>query len=228
MDGTLINTEDLYTEGATTLLKQYGKGPMTWDVKIQLQGRPGPEAIAILLKEYDIEESPEVWQQKANEVQDKLWNKAAFVPGGLELIKYLVEKKIPIALGTSSNTHSFKRKTKHLKEFEYFKQHIVTGDDKRIPKGKGKPAPDIWYACLESINEERRESSLPDIQIEECLIFEDGLPGVESGINAGSTVIWTPHPEALPVLNGRENDIIKDHGEILTGLDKFDPSKYGL
>lgn len=229
MDGTLLNTEDLYTEAATILLAKYGKGPLSWEVKIQLQGRPGPEAIKILLKEYDIEETPEVWQQQANIVQDTLWQRAQFVPGALELLEYLSEKKIPIALGTSSNTFSYKKKTDHLQSgFKYFGEHIVTGDDERIPKGKGKPHPDIWYVCLQSINDERNKLNLPEIKPHECLVFEDGIPGVESGINAGARVIWIPHPEALPILNGKEHEIIGDHGEILTQLKNFDPSKYNL
>lgn len=43
MDGLLINTEDIYTEVTNELLAEHGKGELTWDVKITLQGRPGPE-----------------------------------------------------------------------------------------------------------------------------------------------------------------------------------------
>lgn len=43
MDGLLLNTEDIYTEVTDELLAESGKGPLSWDVKVQLQGRPGPE-----------------------------------------------------------------------------------------------------------------------------------------------------------------------------------------
>lgn len=43
MDGLLINTEDIYTEVTNELLAEHGKGELTWEVKIQLQGRPSPE-----------------------------------------------------------------------------------------------------------------------------------------------------------------------------------------
>lgn len=43
MDGLLINTEDIYTEVTNELLAEFSKGPLDWEVKIQLQGRPGPE-----------------------------------------------------------------------------------------------------------------------------------------------------------------------------------------
>ena len=38
MDGLLINTEDIYTETLNETLAEFGKGPLTWDVKIKLQG----------------------------------------------------------------------------------------------------------------------------------------------------------------------------------------------
>lgn len=41
MDGLLINTEDIYTETLNETLAEFGKGPLTWDVKIQLQGASG-------------------------------------------------------------------------------------------------------------------------------------------------------------------------------------------
>ncbi|KAK6458066.1 HAD-like domain-containing protein [Scheffersomyces xylosifermentans] len=229
MDGTILDTEDLYTEAATELLALYGKGPMTWDVKLKLQGRPGPEAIAIMIKEYDLPLTPEEFGKISMGIQEHKWVRSRFLPGALELLEYLNEKNIPIALGTSSNTINLGRKTNHLKkEFECFRHHIVTGDDVRIPKGRGKPHPDIWLTCLESLNAERKENNLEEILPEECLIFEDGIPGVVSGIAAKAHVIWIPHEEALKVLGGEEHKIIGTNGEIISSLEHFDKEKYFL
>ena len=38
MDGLLINTEDIYTETLNETLAEFGKGPLTWDVKINCKG----------------------------------------------------------------------------------------------------------------------------------------------------------------------------------------------
>ncbi len=45
MDGLLINSEDVYTEVTDEILAENNKGPLTWDVKVTLQGKPGPEVI---------------------------------------------------------------------------------------------------------------------------------------------------------------------------------------
>lgn len=186
------------------------------------------EATKILVEEYELPITAEEFSAKAMKKQELIWHKTKFLPGALELLKYLELKSIPIALGTSSNSINFERKTRHLKEFSVFRHHVVTGDDKRIPKDRGKPHPDIWHVCLESINNERKDRGLVPIKMDECLIFEDGIPGVYSGIAANSFVIWIPHANALRILNGKEEDIIGARGEILRSLLDFDKTKYSL
>ncbi|KAM9911332.1 hypothetical protein OXX69_003626 [Metschnikowia pulcherrima] len=230
LDGTLLNTEDIYTEGTSQVLAKYGKGPLTWDIKLDLQGRPGPEATRRLLQAYGITEvTPEQYMQQAFDVLQTLWGKSDWLDGALPLLNYLKEKNVPLAIGTGSNLVNYKLKTDRLAEhFEVFKHHIVTGDDVRLPPGRGKPHPDIWHICLESLNRERDEMGLERISIEECLVFEDGIPGVISGKNANATVVWVPHPGALAELDGKENEIIGDGGEVLPSLAAFDSAKYGL
>ena len=94
----------------------------------------------------------------------------------------------------------------------------MLGDDPRIPKGKGKPAPDIYLLALETINKELREQGQEDIVPEECLVFEDSVPGVEAGRRAGMRVLWCPHPELLKEYRGREEEVLAGvangyHGE---------------
>jgi pseudouridine-5'-monophosphatase len=51
-----------------------------------------------------------------------------------------------IVLVTSSRKESLEVKTRHLEElFSYFEERRrVLGDEVRIPKGRGKPMPDIY------------------------------------------------------------------------------------
>lgn len=229
MDGTLLNTEDIYTEACSRLLSKYGKGPLTWDVKLGLQGLPGPEANKRVVEHYKLPLTPEEFMSQAYEIQQTLWQKSDFLPGALELLQYMKDAGVPIALGTSSNKVNFHHKSAHLQEgFQLFEHHIVTGDDNRIPPGRGKPNPDIWLVCLESLNVTRRNQGLEIIDIEECLIFEDGIPGVISGINSKATVVWIPHPEALVELKGKEKTILGDGGEVIESLLDFDKEKYGF
>ncbi|CCD27373.1 haloacid dehalogenase superfamily protein NDAI_0K01820 [Naumovozyma dairenensis CBS 421] len=223
MDGLLLNTEDIYTISLNEILAKYGKGPLTWDVKIRLQGLPGPEAGKRVIEHYGLPITVEEYEKMSVEIQTSLWSSCAFLPGALELIKYLHLKKIPIALCTSSNKTKYHGKTNHLREgFDLF-DAIVTISDPRIPKGRGKPHPDIWQLGLKLLNEKYNTNITP----EECLVFEDGIPGVQSGKAFGAHVIWVPHPEAFDIL-GDVDAVLEGRGELLTSLDKLDKAKFGL
>jgi len=114
-----------------------------------------------------------------------------------------------MALATSSHRHTFKLKTGHLEElFEVFPtQRRVLGDDERIPPGRGKPAPDIYLLALKTVNESLKARER-EIKPEECLVFEDSVPGVEAGRRAGMRVVWVPHPELAEQYKGREKDVL--------------------
>ncbi|CCH62173.1 hypothetical protein TBLA_0G02330 [Henningerozyma blattae CBS 6284] len=223
MDGLLLNTEDIYTITANEALKKYGKGPFTWDVKMRMQGLPGPEAGAVAVKHYDLPCTVQEYMDLNAQLQNDYWGKSAFLPGAKELIQYLKSKNIPIALCTSSDKSKLNKKTDHLKDvFELF-DVIVTGDDSRIPKGKGKPFPDVWIAGLAELNEKFNTSITSD----ECLVFEDGKIGVTSGMSFGAFVIWVPHPESYGVL-GDTDAFLNGKGELVKSLELFDATQFGL
>jgi len=99
-------------------------------------------------------------------------------------------------------------------------RHIVVGDDHRIPKGRGKPLPDIYLLALQAINEslDAEGDGERPITPEECLVFEDSVPGVEAGRRAGMRVVWVPHPGLLEVYRGQEEQVLAG----LTGEHKED------
>lgn len=148
-------------------------------------------------------------------------------------------------------------KTSHLQDlFDYFPlEQKVTGDDPRVPQGRGKPAPDIYFVALETINARRRKEGKDEIKPEECLVFEDSVPGCESGRRAGMRVVWVPHPDLLVEFKGREAEVLagamgeadRDDGqvgvsgdtgkageigdgggELRTSLEGFDYERYGI
>lgn len=142
------------------------------------------------------------------------------MPGVLVLLAGLRDSSVHVALATSSKTSNFHLKSSHLPQlFDYFKpQHRVLGDDPRIGPEKGKPAPDIYLLALETLNKDLREQNLDEIRPEECLVFEDSVPGIESGRRAGMQVLWCPHPGLLAEFKGREKEVLAG----LTGQHKDD------
>ena len=149
MDGLLINTEDIYTLCHNILLARYGSGPMTWDIKSQLQGRPAAQSIALLLSHFHLTSTIDIetYTSQLHTIQEEEFRKAAPLPGIEALLKQLQsartsspkKDKVHVALATSSGEGHFRIKTDHIPElFSIFtSERRILGDDVRIPKGRG-------------------------------------------------------------------------------------------
>ncbi|KAH9870782.1 hypothetical protein IAQ61_006261 [Plenodomus lingam] len=220
MDGLLIDSEDLYTIVTNTILQRYGRPALPWSIKAQLQGRPGPQASQIFHNWAQLPISHEKFMEEQKALQTELFPTTKPLDGVMDLLAGLKKRNVHMALATSSHAGNFKLKSSHLGDlFHYFApEHQVLGDDPRIPPGRGKPAPDIYLLALSTLNETLEAQGQPPIQPEECLVFEDSIPGVESGRRAGMQVVWCPHPELLAEFKGREPEVLAG----LTGEHKED------
>lgn len=226
MDGLLLDTEDLYTLCINLILDKYQRPKLPWSIKAKLQGRPGPAANRLFHEWAQLPISHDEYVKQLYTLQGEHFPGTQPLPGIEKLLgdlgrtRYWDTKKndkdatgapqrVHIALATSSHESNFKLKTNHLTElFSVFEtQHRVLGDDKRIPPGRGKPLPDIYLVALKTINDSLPAGEKP-ITPEECLVFEDSVPGVEAGRRAGMRVIWCPHPMLKKEYEGREAEVL--------------------
>jgi pseudouridine-5'-monophosphatase len=238
MDGLLLDTEDIYTLCVNLILEKYQRPQLPWSIKAKLQGRPGPAANKLFQDWAKLPITNEEYIEQYYALQAKHFPATQALPGVPELLSSLgrtrywdlehkeaddtnvddkskanADNKAPhrvhIALATSSHESNFRLKTAHLTElFSVFEtQRRVLGDDKRIPPGRGKPLPDIYLLALQTINDSLPAGEKP-ITPEECLVFEDSVPGVEAGRRAGMRVIWCPHPMLKKEYAGREAEVL--------------------
>ena len=130
-----------------------------------------------------------------------------------------------LQLATSTHKRNYELKTGHLQDtFKLFHRARVLGDDERIPHGRGKPHPDIYLLALSLLN----ESLGSDIKPEECLVFEDGIIGVESARAAGMQVIWIPDEAVHKMYLDEEEKIVGDWGGVFTSLENVPLGDYKL
>ncbi|KAF1984790.1 HAD hydrolase, family IA [Aulographum hederae CBS 113979] len=231
MDGLLIDSEDLYTICTNEILREYGKPDLPWNIKAQLQGRPGPQAGEIFRAWAQLPITREEFLTKQSALQRKHFPTTQPLPGAAALISTLAAtsstpSKTHICLATSSHSANYALKTSHLQSLfsQFPATQVVLGDDVRIPKGRGKPAPDIYLLALETVNEELRKAGEREVLPEECLVFEDSVPGVEAGRRAGMQVVWCPHPGLLNEYKGRVDEVLAGR----TGEHKGDDALVGV
>jgi pseudouridine 5'-phosphatase len=248
MDGLLLDTEDIYTQCVNILLSKYGRPELPWSIKAKLQGRPGPQANALFRDWAKLPISHDQYMDEYSALQREHFPNAKALPGVEQLLQDLGRtrywdvaahpddddaqqqqqqqnkkaKRVHIALATSSHSGNFALKTAHLTDlFSVFQSpHRVLGDDERIQPGRGKPLPDIYLLALETVNSTLPPGE-PTIRPEECLVFEDSVPGVEAGRRAGMRVIWCPHPGLKGEYAGREAEVLAGRtGEAGAGVDE--------
>ena len=159
---------------------------------------------------------------------------------------------IELALASSSITILYQLKasrpetTKLLSLFAA--DRLILGDDPRVGRGRGKPAPDIYLVALEAVNVTTGVGSGDNvIQPDECLVFEDSVAGVEGGRRAGMRVVWVPHPDVAVEWEKDQKDVLAgrtgtstlgdesqlgqiDDGwaESIPSLEHFDYESYGI
>ncbi|UKZ80405.1 hypothetical protein TrVFT333_008164 [Trichoderma virens FT-333] len=229
MDGLLLDTEDIYTLCVNLILDKYSRPSLPWSIKAQLQGRPGPSANKIFLDWAQLPISSDEFAAENAALHQKLFPGTKPLPGVPELLTSLL-------------------KTNHLSDlFSVFPANRrVVGDDTRLTPGRGKPLPDIFLLALKTINDSLPEGEAP-IKPEECLVFEDSVPGVEAGRRAGMRVIWCPHPMLKKEYAGREEEVLAGRtgeagqvdlhqvgelgdgwAEYLVSLENFPYEKYGM
>lgn len=216
MDGLLIDSEDAYSLVTNQILRENNRPDLPWRIKAQMQGRPGPSSGRIFRQWAQLPISDEEFTARQRELQAEAFKHCKPLQGVEWMLKTLGDQahmagasKVHLALATSSHRGIYEIKTESMKEmFKVFPEDCtITGDDKRIPKGRGKPLPDIYLLALQTVNErlkQREKKVLP----EECLVFEDSVPGAEAGRRAGMRVIWCPHSGLLGEYQGREKEVL--------------------
>lgn len=105
--------------------------------------------------------------------------RSQLLPGVMALIDELKKNKVKIALASGASFESIERVMDKHNMHNYFEVKFSTAD-MRFP---GKPDPAIYNAVMRKFKVSPRQTA----------IFEDALPGVQSGKASGAKVIAIPH-----------------------------------
>lgn len=205
MDGTLFDSERL----AHGIWYQLGKEfdlPVTDDFLRDLAGRDWNSAKPVFDHYFKKEWSLEQVRNRQHELFEEFYahRGADIKPGFYEILNYLKEKKIPMAIATSSFPHCVEANVRFAHVADYF-QAIVTGYDPEVKAGK--PAPDIYLCAAKRLQ----------IPISECIVVEDSPTGILAAAAAGAYPVLIP--DAAKV-----NDEIKAKATwVLERLDQMIP-----
>lgn len=182
MDGTLIDSEPLWLEAEIEIMEELG---CNWDQQDQINCLGGP-----------IDKTENYMQDRSNNIkpfgyftkklddvmEKKLSTKLNLIPNALEIINDCKRSELKIALVTAS---SGRLMSAVLKRFPVgIFDAVVSYDDVK----RSKPDPEPYLLASKTLG----------VDITNCVVIEDSLTGVQSGLNAGAQVIGIPHLVKMP------------------------------
>ena len=177
LDGVIVSTDEFHYLAWKQLADKEG---IAFDKVInnQLRGVSRSESLKIILKRsikaYSEDEKKTIQELKNKIYLDFLENLSPkdLLPNSLEIIEYLKDKGIKVAIGSSS------RNTKKiLEQLDIINIFDAIADGNDITKSK--PNPEVFLVASQKLG------ILPD----ECAVVEDAMSGIEAANAAGMLAI---------------------------------------
>ncbi|KAF5026417.1 hypothetical protein F66182_1482 [Fusarium sp. NRRL 66182] len=217
MDGLLINSEDMITLSTNQLLEKYKRPALTRSIRAQLMGVPNSTNSELFHNWAKLPISCEQFAHESSQQMRLHFPNCEPLPGAEMLLSDLSRARsasgdrIELALATSTKSHSYQVKTsrpetKRLLGFFQPDKRIL-GDDPRVPRGRGKPAPDMYLVALQALNSSAEPGKKPFMP-NECLVLEDSVVGVEAARRAGMRVVWVPHPDVAVEYQAVQKEVL--------------------
>jgi len=97
------------------------------------------------------------------------------IAGAVDFIRYLAERGVKIAVGSSAPRENVEHILRWLGVRELFGDRVVAGDEVK----NGKPAPEIFLTAAKKIG----------VPAENCVVIDDAKNGVDAGAASGASTV---------------------------------------
>ena len=201
LDGTLLDTEPLYTDATQKVLDPHGH-TYSMELKKRCMGGDSRRSARLTIEEYQLPLTIDEFLDERESHLVELFPHAPEIPGAGEFVSALGGQGIPMGLATSSHQHLCDMKLQHKPWRQHF-EAIICGNHEAVKNGK--PAPDIFLTCA---NEMQFKGS-------DCIAFEDSPTGIRAALAAGMTVIAVSSPYVDTSDLGEAHLVIDDYHDLL-------------
>ena len=177
MDGIIFDTERLYIESWKAVAQEYDLNNVT-DMAYRIIGVNDIMSRKVFTDYYQGTRDYDQCRKRVSEVFHSRYDgKIPVKPGVHEILAFLRERNIPVALASSTRIETVQRELKEAGLYQAF-DHIIGGDMIK----QSKPAPDIFLAAAEKLQEAP----------ENCYVLEDSHNGIRAAAAAGMHPIMVP------------------------------------
>ena len=201
LDGTLLDTEPLYTAAAQRVLDPHGH-VYSMELKRKVMGGDSMRSAQLTIDEFNLRMTAKEFLL-AREVHLKaLFPEAEEIPGAGDYLRHLYSTNVPTGIATSSHQHLCDLKI-NKRDWRPLLATVVCGDDDELHKSK--PEPDIFLLCARRMG----------IKPEDVIAFEDSRNGVLAAKAAGMTVVAIESPYTSPEDLQEADLIIENYRSLL-------------
>lgn len=204
MDGVISNTNPYHKKAWLKFAEKYNLEITDYDLKNNMYGRTNNEIFKFLFKKGLLAGDIKVLSGEKEKIFREIYkDNAKPLKGLINFLNELKNSGIKIGLATSA--------PKDNVNFILNKLNIRSFFDLVIdPSGvlKSKPDPEIYLKSAELLK----------VKPQECIVFEDSIPGVEAGKAAGMKVIGVTSTHSKQELNCKFT--INDFDELLINIQK--------
>jgi HAD superfamily hydrolase (TIGR01509 family) len=178
LDGTIVNSEDLYQHAGDAVLRRRGKlhDPA---LRAQMMGRPVVDAVQIMIDYHQLPDPLDDLMRECREALEELMaTSLAAMPGVNELLDELDKKGTSYAVATSGTRDYADYVLTRLDIRERF-QFVLTAED----VARGKPNPEIYLLAARRFG----------IEPHAMMVLEDSANGCRAGVAAGAFTVAIPN-----------------------------------
>ena len=183
LDGSLVDSMWMWRDIDIAYLARF-QISLPEDLQNRIAGMSFSETAAYFKERFSLPDSLETIKADWNRMaRDKYLYEVPLKPGAYEFLTGLKERGIALGIATS-NSRQLVENIADVHNLHNYFSCIMTGCD----VARWKPAPDIYLSVAETLI----------VSPSRCLVFEDILPGILAGKNAGMRVCAVEDDYSLP------------------------------
>ena len=176
MDGLMFDTERMFTDAWPGVCAQFGLEYQP-QLAASLRGSNGAKSVEIIHRFYPEADGAAMIAACYNQVQGRLLQGVPKKKGLDELLAWLDEQHIPMAVASSSRMHIIQRNLDNWGLTHYFKT-LASGQQVT----HSKPDPEIFLLAAQQLG----------VEPARCLVLEDSYNGVRAGAAGGFVTVMVP------------------------------------
>lgn len=174
MDGVIVHSNPIHKTTINEFCRKYGLEVSDQELREKVYGRTNQDWIPAVFGDISQDRITELADEKEQMFRDVFDPKKHVVSGFVEFLDLLKEHEIKMVVATSAPAENAVHILEGLDIFGYFDAVLNSSH-----VSKSKPDPEPYLKAAKAVN----------VDPKDCIVFEDSISGVQSGLNAGAKVV---------------------------------------